>query len=138
MINIQKLCSSLLQTQRDLASSMGTLRLYRNMVMNELCVPGGWALCLLLRTSGFWPRVRARLFGLTATATATPNGALRAPPPFAASLLLIRPPKINKIYRIQAARVRGFPKNKCFSSSSNLGFPRQGLLSFHWTTEAMK
>jgi hypothetical protein len=41
-----------------------------------------------LDTSGFWPRVRARaartrLFGLINTT----NGALRAPPPIAASLL---------------------------------------------------
>ncbi len=36
-----------------------------------------------------------------------PNGALRAPP-VAASLLLIRPPKIYKIYRIWVACVKGF------------------------------
>ncbi len=46
-------------------------------------------------TSGFWPRVRARalrapvFFG----SFNMPNGALRAPPPMAASLLLINPTK---------------------------------------------
>jgi hypothetical protein len=54
-------------------------------------------------TSGFWPRMRARLFELIAT----PSGALRAvPPPIAASLLLIRPSKIYKTY--WAAHVKGF------------------------------
>jgi hypothetical protein len=61
-------------------------------------------------TSGFWPRVRARalrepvFFGFIAV----PNGALRAPPPIAAALLLIRPPKIFTIYRTWAAYVKGF------------------------------
>jgi hypothetical protein len=45
-----------------------------------------------------------RLFGFIAT----PNRALRAPPPIAASLLLIRPPKIFTIYRTWAAYVKGF------------------------------
>ncbi len=44
------------------------------------------------------------------------RGAARPPPPFAAPLLLIRPPKIFTIYRTWAAHVK----------------------SFHWTTEAMK
>ncbi len=49
---------------------------------------------------------RTRLFGFIAM----PNGALRAPhpPPIAASLLLIRPPKIFTIYRTWAANVKGF------------------------------
>ncbi len=47
---------------------------------------------------------RTRLFGFIAT----PNGALRAPPPIAASLLLIRPQKIFTIYRTWAAYVRDF------------------------------
>ena len=47
---------------------------------------------------------RTRLFGLIAK----PNGALRAPPPIAASLLLIRSPKIDKNYQSRAARVIGF------------------------------
>jgi hypothetical protein len=58
---------------------------------------------------------RTRLFGFIAT----PNGALRAPPAhrsFAASYLT--------------------PKN--IYNLSNLGRPRPGLLSFQWTTEAMK
>ncbi len=59
---------------------------------------------------------RTRLFGLIAT----PNGALRAPPPthrsFAASYLT--------------------PKN--LLNPSNLGRPRQGLFPFHRTAEAMK
>jgi hypothetical protein len=50
---------------------------------------------------------RTRLFELIATQ----NRALRAPPPrppIAASLLLIQPPKIYKIYRTWAAHVKGF------------------------------
>ncbi len=42
-------------------------------------------------------------FGLIAT----PNGALRAPPPIAASLLFLCIPKIKIIYRTRAARVKG-------------------------------
>ena len=68
-------------------------------------------------------RARTRLLELIAM----PNGRCAPHPPIAASLLLIRPPKINKIYRTRAARVKGFPEYKCFSSSSNLGLPRQGL-----------
>ncbi len=77
---------------------------------------------------------RTRLLELIAM----PNGRCAPHPPIAASLLLIRPPKINKIHETRAARVKGFPENKCFSSSSNLGLPHQGLCSFHWTTQAMK
>ncbi len=58
----------------------------------------------LWHTSGFWPRVRTRLFQLIAT----PNRALRAPPPIVASLLIIRPPKMNKIYRTCAAHIQVF------------------------------
>jgi hypothetical protein len=47
---------------------------------------------------------RTRLFGFIAT----PDGVLRATPPIAASLLLIRPPKIFTIYRTLAAYVNGF------------------------------
>jgi hypothetical protein len=65
------------------------------------------------RTSGFWPRVRARPFGRIAT----PNGALRAPPPIAASLL---PPKI---------KINLFPETKCLPSGPNSG--RQGHIFFH-------
>jgi hypothetical protein len=39
---------------------------------------------------------------------ATQNRALRVPPPIAALLLLIRPPKIYKIYGTWAAHVKGF------------------------------
>ena len=61
-------------------------------------------------TSGFRQRVRARtlrapvFFGLIAT----PNGALRAPRPIAASLLFLCIPKIKIIYLTRAARVKGF------------------------------
>ncbi len=34
--------------------------------------------------------------------------------------------------------MKGFPEIKCFTSGSALGRPRQGLLAFHWTTEALK
>ncbi len=66
-------------------------------------------------TSGFWPRVRAR--ALRAPIFCHENRALRArpPPPIAASLLLIRHPKIYKIYWTWAAHVKG-------------------IFSFHWTT----
>ncbi len=57
---------------------------------------------------------RTRLFGLIVTL----NGALRAPPPPI------------------AAASYSTPKN--IYSLSNLGRPRQGLFSFHWTTEAVK
>jgi hypothetical protein len=59
---------------------------------------------------------RTRLFGLITK----PNGALRAPPPIAASLLLFRSPKIDK------------------KKLSNSGRPRDRLFSIQWTTEAMK
>ncbi len=61
---------------------------------------------LLSATSGFWPRrarpcaARTRLLGFIAT----PNGAL----PIAASLLLIRPPKIFTFYQTWDAHVKGF------------------------------
>jgi len=42
-----------------------------------------------ITTSGFWPRMRTRLFRIINM----PNGALRAYPPIAASLLLIYTPK---------------------------------------------
>ncbi len=89
-----------------------------------------WVLAARARPSA----ARTRLLELIAMS----NGRCAPHPPIAASLLLIRPPKINKIYRTRAARVKGFPENKCFSSSSNLGLHRQGLFSFHWTTQTMK
>jgi hypothetical protein len=62
-----------------------------------------------LLTSGFWPRVRARALRVPVFfLIATPNRALRAPPPIAASLLIIRPPKISKIYRTLAAHIKDF------------------------------
>jgi hypothetical protein len=63
-------------------------------------------------TSGFWPRVRAR--------------ALRAPV-FLGSL----PRQMGSF-----AASYSTPKN--IYNLSNLGRPRPGLLSFQWTTEAMK
>ncbi len=72
---------------------------------------------------------RPCLFGFIAT----PNGALCAPPPIAASLLLIRSLKIDKNYRTRAARVMGFPEIRCFPSGSRLGRLRHGIFSFHWT-----
>jgi hypothetical protein len=45
--------------------------------------------CVLYYTSGFWPRVRARLFGLIAK----PNGALRAPRPSQLRCFLFDPQK---------------------------------------------
>ncbi len=33
--------------------------------------------------------------------------------------------------------MKGFPENKCFPTGLNLGLPRQGFFSFHWTTEAI-
>jgi hypothetical protein len=57
-------------------------------------------------------RARASLLGLIAM----PNGALRAPPPIAASLLFIHPQKINKNYFMSGIRtqfcVKGFPVKK--------------------------
>ncbi len=48
-------------------------------------------------TSGFWPRVRARALRAPVffRLIHTQNGALRAPPPIAASLLLIYTPKLS-------------------------------------------
>jgi hypothetical protein len=52
---------------------------------------------ILLRTSGFWPRVRARALRAPVffRLINMQNGALRAPPPIAASLLLIYTPKLS-------------------------------------------
>jgi hypothetical protein len=66
----------------------------------------GRAACPFQKTAA-----RTRLLELIAT----PNGRCAPHLPIAASLLLIRPPKINQIYRTRAARVKGFPENKCFS-----------------------
>jgi len=48
-------------------------------------------------TSGFWPRVRARALRAPVffRLINMQNGALRAPPPIAASLLLIYTPKLS-------------------------------------------
>ena len=66
----------------------------------------------LFKTSGFWPRVRARVLRTPVILShATPNGALRAPPPppIAASLLLFIPQSFPLIRTV-----------------------RQGSISFHW------
>jgi hypothetical protein len=64
----------------------------------------------IFRTSGFWPRVRARALRAPVFLSSLPRkqGAARPPPPNAASLLLIRPPEIYKIYRTWAAHIKGF------------------------------
>ena len=51
----------------------------------------------LYKTSGFWPRVRARALRAPVffRLINIKNGALRAPPPIAASLLLIYTPKLS-------------------------------------------
>jgi hypothetical protein len=51
----------------------------------------------LFETSGFWPRVRARALRAPVffRLINMQNGALRAPPPIAASLLLIYTPKLS-------------------------------------------
>ena len=61
-------------------------------------------------TSGFWPRVRARALRAPVFWNTLPcqTGAARPTPPIAASLLLIRPPKIYKISRTWAVHVKGF------------------------------
>ncbi len=81
------------------------------------------------QTSRFWPRVRARALRAPVFLVSLTRhmGRCAPPPPIAASLLLIQPPKINKIYQTRAARVKGFPEIKCFPSGSNLDFPRQGF-----------
>jgi hypothetical protein len=63
-----------------------------------------------LKTSGFWPRVRARAQRAPVFLGSLPcqTGRCAPPPPIAASLLLIRPPKIFTIYRTWAAYVKGF------------------------------
>ncbi len=62
------------------------------------------------KTSGFWPRVRARALRAPVffSSLLRQTGRCAPPPPVAASLLLIRPPKIYKIYRIWVAGVQGF------------------------------
>jgi hypothetical protein len=50
--------------------------LHRQVICSGSRLYGHWAV-QYVHTSGFWPRVRARLFGLSNT----PNGALRAPLP---------------------------------------------------------
>ena len=76
---------------------------------------------LLLLTSGFWPRVRAR--------------ALRAPV-FFNSL----PSQTGRCAPLAAHRsfAASYSALKNIYNLSNLGRPRQGLFSFHWTTEAMR
>ncbi len=80
-------------------------------------------------TSRFWPRVRAPVF-----LSSLPLQPGRCAPPPRPS----QPPKLNKIYKTRAARVKSFPEINCFPSGSNLSRPRHGLFSFHWTTESLK
>ncbi len=63
-----------------------------------------------ITTSGFWPRVRARALRAPVFLRSLPRkkGRCAPPPPIAASLLLIRSPKIFTIYRTWAANVKGF------------------------------
>ncbi len=63
-----------------------------------------------ITTSGFWPRVRARALRAPVFLGSLPRqtGRCAPPPPIAASLLLIQPPKIFTIYRTWAAHVQGF------------------------------
>jgi hypothetical protein len=51
----------------------------------------------LFKTSGFWPRVRARVLRTPVILShATPNGALRAPPPaYRSFAAFIYPPKLS-------------------------------------------
>ncbi len=61
------------------------------------------------------------------------TGRCAPPPHIAASLLLIRFPKLDKNYRTWAAPVMGFPEIKCFSSGSRawgLGVFRRGQAFF--------
>jgi hypothetical protein len=56
----------------------------------------------VLNTSGFWPRVRARELRAPVFLSSLPRKTGRCAPPsphIAAALLLIRPPKIYKLYR---------------------------------------
>jgi len=76
----------------------------QNYILQAL-VERGWERWCGILAAGARPcAARTRLFGFIAT----PNRALRAPPPIAASLLLIRPTKIFTIYRTWAAYVKGF------------------------------
>jgi hypothetical protein len=89
----------------------------------NVCIETFKCTCMLIwYTSGFWPRVRARALRAPVFFWAykhAKRGAAR-PPPMAASLLLIHPPKIkNKL----------FPETKCSPSGPNSG---RGRLSFHW------
>jgi hypothetical protein len=64
----------------------------------------------MIKTSGFWPHVRARALRAPVFLSSLPpqTGRCAPPPAYAASLLLIRPLKIYKIYRTWAAHVKGF------------------------------
>ncbi len=58
---------------------------------------------LIYNTSGFWPRVRARALRAPIFLSSLPPQTGRCAPPtpsIAASLLLIGPPKIYKIYKV--------------------------------------
>jgi hypothetical protein len=81
--------------------------------------------CLLINepvfTSGFWPRVRAR--------------ALRAPV-FLGSLTR-QTGRCAPTPNAQHSFAASYSTPKNIYNLSNLGRPRQGLFSFHWTTEAM-
>ncbi len=72
----------------------------------------------IFRTSGFWPRVRARALRAPVFLGSVPRQKGRCAPPVHRSFLFIPPPKKNLI-----------PETKCFPSGPNSG--SQGRISFH-------
>ncbi len=72
-------------------------------------------------TSGSWPRVRARALCAPVFLDSLPRQTGRCEPPLA--------------HRSFAA---SYSTHKNIYNLSNFGRPRQGLFSFHWTTEVMK
>jgi hypothetical protein len=82
-------------------------------------------------TSGFWPRVRARALRAPVfwNSLRRQTGRCAPHPPIAASLLLIRPPTINKIHRTRAARVKGFFLSTVPPRPESIPYRVPGLLS---------
>ncbi len=93
----------------------------RQVMQRQTCTRQGRTSVCYINTSGFLPRVRARARRAPIFQGSLPRQTGRCAPPPA--------------HRSFAASY-STPKN--IYDISNLGRPRTGLFSFHWTTEAMK
>ncbi len=115
--------------------------LYLRLSLNQGLLDRDWSLIIGLYffTSGFWPRVRARALRAPVYLSSLPRQPGRCAPPRPSQLrCFLFDSKLNKIYKIRAARVKSFPEINCFPSGSNLSRPRHRHFSFHWTTGSLK